>query len=134
MAWGGIGSYGGLVFTVSSWRVLTPSEIKGSTSSEWASHSLFGQKEKSEYTGPGLQSYRFKLVLSSQFGVNPRKTLDALKEQCEQGMIDFFILNNAPVSQNPFMLVGVSDDWKSLHRFWGLKSCEVEIDLKEYAL
>lgn len=49
MAWGGIGSFAGLVFTVSSWRVVTPDNINGSTSSNWAAHSVIGGKEKSEY-------------------------------------------------------------------------------------
>lgn len=134
MAWGGIGSYAGQVFTVSSWKVLTPSNIAGSTSSNWASHPVFGQKEKSEYIGPGLQTYKFDIVLSSQFGVNPRRTLDTLKELCEKGAIDYFIINNAPVAQNPFMLTDISDTWDAVHRLWGLKSCKVSLTLKEYAI
>ena len=46
MAWGSIGSFAGLVFTVSSWRVLTPDNISGSTSSNWATHSVIGGKDK----------------------------------------------------------------------------------------
>ena len=62
MAWGSIGCYAGLIFTVSSWRVLTPTNITGSTSSNWATHSVIGGKDKSEYTGPGLKSYQFEIV------------------------------------------------------------------------
>lgn len=38
-----------MTFTVSSWRVVTPDNINGSTSSNWAAHSVIGGKEKSEY-------------------------------------------------------------------------------------
>lgn len=134
MAWGGIGSYAGLVFTVSSWRVVTPSNISGSTSSNWAKHSVIGGKDRSEYTGPGLQKYQFELELSSQFGVNPRKTLMKLKQLCEAGAVDYFILNNAPVSQNPFKLTDIADSWGAMHRFWGLKDCKVTLTLEEYVL
>lgn len=65
MAWGGIGSFAGLVFTVSSWRVVTPDNINGSTSSNWAAHSVIGGKEKSEYVGPGLKEYQFELLLKT---------------------------------------------------------------------
>ena len=41
-------------------RVLTPANIEGSTSSNWATHSVIGGKDKSEYTGPGLKSYQLK--------------------------------------------------------------------------
>ena len=76
MAWGSIGSFAGLVFTVSSWRVLTPDNISGSTSSNWATHSVIGGKDKSEYVSPGLREYQFNITLSSRLGVNPRKVFD----------------------------------------------------------
>lgn len=100
MAWGSIGSFAGLVFTVSSWRVLTPDNISGSTSSNWATHSVIGGKDKSEYVSPGLREYQFNITLSSRLGVNPRKVFDALMDLCEAGAVDYFIINNRPVSQN----------------------------------
>ena len=109
MAWGGIGSFAGLVFTVSSWRVVTPDNINGSTSSNWAAHSVIGGKEKSEYVGPGLKEYQFELLLNSQFGVNPRKVLNALQELCEAGAVDYFIINNRPLSRYPFKFEKMSD-------------------------
>ena len=111
MAWGSIGCYAGLIFTVSSWRVLTPDNITGSTSSNWATHSVIGGKDKSEYTGPGLKSYQFEIQLVSKLGVNPRKIFDALMKHCEAGTIDYFILNNKPMSQNPFKLTKVTTGW-----------------------
>lgn len=96
MAWGSIGCYAGLIFTVSSWRVLTPDNITGSTSSNWATHSVIGGKDKSEYTGPGLKSYQFEIQLVSKLGVNPRKIFDALMKHCEAGTIDYFILSCKP--------------------------------------
>ena len=132
MAWGGIGSFAGLVLTVSSWRVVTPDNINGSTSSNWAAHSVIGGKEKSEYVGPGLKEYQFELLLNSQFGVNPRKVLNALQELCEAGAVDYFIINNRPLSRYPFKFEKMSDTWDVVHRFWGLKSCKVTLTLKEY--
>ena len=132
MAWGSIGSFAGLVFTVSSWRVLTPDNISGSTSSNWATHSVIGGKVKSEYVSPGLREYQFNITLSSRLGVNPRKVFDALMDLCEAGAVDYFIINNRPVSQNPFMLEKVADEWGAVHRFWGLTSGKLTLTLKEY--
>lgn len=133
MAWGSIGCYAGLIFTVSSWRVLTPANINGSTSSNWATHSVIGGKDKSEYTGPGLKSYQFEIQLVSKLGVNPRKIFDALMNHCEAGTIDYFILNNKPMSQNPFKLTKVTTGWGAVHRFLGLKDGKVTLTLEEYA-
>lgn len=117
----------------SSWRVLTPANITGSTSSNWATHSVIGGKDKSEYTGPGLKSYQFEIQLVSKLGVNPRKIFDALMKHCEAGTIDYFILNNKPMSQNPFKLTKVTAGWGAVHRFWGLKDGKVTLTLEEYA-
>lgn len=106
--------------------------INGSTSSNWAAHSVIGGKEKSEYVGPGLKEYQFELLLNSQFGVNPRKVLNALQELCEAGAVDYFIINNRPLSRYPFKFEKMSDTWDVVHRFWGLKSCKVTLTLKEY--
>ena len=47
------------------------------------------------------------------------------------GKTDAFI-NNRPVSQNPFMLEKVADEWGAVHRFWGLTSGKLTLTLKEY--
>ena len=107
--------------------------ITGSTSSNWATHSVIGGKDKSEYTGPGLKSYQFEIQLVSKLGVNPRKIFDALMKHCEAGTIDYFILNNKPMSQNPFKLTKVTTGWGAVHRFWGLKDGKVTLTLEEYA-
>lgn len=90
-------------------------------------------KDKSEYTGPGLKSYQFEIQLVSKLGVNPRKIFDALMNHCEAGTIDYFILNNKPMSQNPFKLTKVTTGWGAVHRFWGLKDGKVTLTLEEYA-
>lgn len=82
--------------------------------------------------GPGLKEYQFELLLNSQFGVNPRKVLNALQELCEAGAVDYFIINNRPLSRYPFKFEKMSDTWDVVHRFWGLKSCKVTLTLKEY--
>lgn len=39
-----VGSYMGRVFTVSSQRILTPSNLKGSAGSDWANHEIIGKR------------------------------------------------------------------------------------------
>ena len=85
-----------------------------------------------KHVGPGLKEYQFELLLNSQFGVNPRKVLNALQELCEAGAVDYFIINNRPLSRYPFKFEKMSDTWDVVHRFWGLKSCKVTLTLKEY--
>lgn len=66
-----VGSYMGRVFTVSSQRILTPSNLKGSAGSDWANHEIIGKKARSQWVGPKLKSYTMDLLLRSQDGVSP---------------------------------------------------------------
>ena len=68
-----VGSYMGRVFTVSSQRILTPSNLKGSAGSDWANHEIIGKKARSQWVGPKLKSYTMDLLLRSQDGVSPRR-------------------------------------------------------------
>lgn len=51
-----IGSFMGRVFTVSHTKIFTPSNLKGSTGSDWATHEVVGGKARSEWVGPKLKS------------------------------------------------------------------------------
>jgi hypothetical protein len=128
----GVGSFGGLIFTASIYRVMTPTNISGSTSSEWASHSMVQGKTRSEYLGPGLKQYKCDIILNAMNGVSPRTMLNEIQAMVEAGTVDYLIINNAPVGGCPFKLVGESDTWDEMIRY-GLTSCTVSLELEEYA-
>lgn len=69
-----IGSFMGRVFTVSHTKIFTPSNLKGSTGSDWATHEVVGGKARSEWVGPKLKRYTFDLLLRAQDGVPPRSS------------------------------------------------------------
>ena len=106
-----VGSYMGRVFTVSSQRILTPSNLKGSAGSDWANHEIIGKKARSQWVGPKLKSYTMDILLRAQDGVSPRSTLDYFQRAAESQMVDWFIIGGRPISDNPFKLVSVSDEW-----------------------
>ena len=87
-----VGSYMGRVFTVSSQRILTPSNLKGSAGSDWANHEIIGKKARSQWVGPKLKSYTMDILLRAQDGVSPRSTLDYFQRAAESQMVDWFII------------------------------------------
>ena len=110
-----VGSYMGRVFTVSSQRILTPSNLKGSAGSDWANHEIIGKKARSQWVGPKLKSYTMDLLLRSQDGVSPRSTI-----------------GGRPISDNPFKLVSVSDEWDTVLNGGALIECRVSLNIEEY--
>ena len=61
-----VGSYMGRVFTVSSRRIFTPNNLKGSAGSDWASHEIIGGKAQSQWVGPKLKSYTMDILLPAR--------------------------------------------------------------------
>lgn len=127
-----IGSFMGLTFTVSSQKVLTPDQLKGSSGSQWAVHNRTGAKAKSQWIAPNLRSYSLQLQLRAQDGVNPRWTLEVLQEAAESPRADYFIIGGKPLSNLPFRIISLSDSWDVVMTEGILTSCSVELNIEEY--
>lgn len=128
-----VGSYMGRVFTVSSRRIFTPNNLKGSAGSDWASHEIIGGKAQSQWVGPKLKSYTMDILLRAQDGVSPRATLNFFQRAAEIQMADWFIIGGRPLSENPFKLVSVSDEWDTVLNGGVLIECRVSLSIEEYA-
>ena len=75
-----VGSYMGRVFTVSSQRILTPSNLKGSAGSDWANHEIIGKKARSQWVGPKLKSYTISSVPQKIKNIMELLKLEAMVE------------------------------------------------------
>jgi len=126
------GSYMGRAFTVSSWRILTPSDLKGKTGSDWALHETVGHKARSQYLAPKLKSYALDLLLRAQDGVSPRSTLTHFQRMSEAGMADWFVIGGRPLSPYPFKITSVSDEWSAVLNGGVLVECTVSLTIEEY--
>lgn len=127
-----IGSYMGQTFTVSDRRILTPSNLKGQTGSEWAAHNRTGAKARSQWIAPKLKRYTLDLLLRAQDGVNPRSTMQRFQSCAERPVADYFIVGNAPLSTYPFRIVDISDEWAAVLHRGVLVECKVTLTIEEY--
>lgn len=127
-----IGSYMGRVFTVSRDKAFTPSNLKGSTGSDWASHDVVGGKPRSEWVAPKLKSYTFDLLLRAQDGVPPRSTLEYFQRMAENGTTDWFVIGGVPLSAYPFKITDMSEEWDAVLQGGTLIECKVSLTIEEY--
>lgn len=127
-----VGSYMGRVFTVSDKEIFTPSNLTGSTGSDWVTHEVIGKKAKSQWIGPKLKKYDLDILLRTQDGVNPRSTLEYFQEIAESQKVDWFIIGGRPLSPNPFKLVSISDEWDAVLNGGILVECKVSLSIEEY--
>ena len=47
-------------------------------------------------------------------------------------MVDWFIIGGRPISDNPFKLVSVSDEWDTVLNGGALIECRVSLTIGEY--
>ena len=127
-----IGSFGSVVFTVSDNKILTFSGLAGSAGADWAQHATVGGKPKSQYIGPKLRKYDFEIELNAQLGVRPRAMLEQLQQMAEGNGVYWLIVGGAPIAQNPFKLVEVSDEWETVLNRGELARCKVKLTVEEY--
>ena len=127
-----IGSFMGRTFTVSDRRIFTPSNLKGQSGSDWATHDRTGAKARSQWIAPKLKSYSFDLLLRAQDGASPRSTLEHFQSCAENCVADYFIVGNAPISSYPFKITDVSDEWAAVLHSGALVECKVTLTIEEY--
>jgi len=127
-----IGYFMGKKFTVSDTKVFTPSNLRGSSGSEWAIHDLVGTRSRSQYIAPKLKSYTCDILLRAQDGVNPRSLLKYFQRCAERGKVDYFIIGGSPLSSYPFKLTDVSDEWGAVLHNGVLVECKISLTIEEY--
>ena len=127
-----LGSFMGQTFTVSDRKILTPSNLKGQSGSEWATHNRTGVKARSQWIAPKLKKYSYDLLLRAQDGVNPRNVMQHFQDCAERAVADYFIVGNSPISPYPFKIVDISDEWEVVLHSGVMVECKVTLTIEEY--
>jgi hypothetical protein len=127
-----IGSFGPIVFSVSSLAVLTLNNIARTAGKRTTTHTVIEGKPITEYLGADLQSFKFDITLSAEHGVRPRAMLDALAEMAEGKMAYPLQIGGRPVGKHMWSLDQVSESWNHLYSLGELSEATVSLSLTEY--
>lgn len=127
-----IGSYGGVVFEVSTKKTKTFTDFERSGSARWNEHEIIGKKPKSEFVGPDLEEISFTILFKAELGINPVKELDKLRKMRDSGKVASFVLGGKPISQNYWSIQSLNESYKVVDHKGNLLEAEVEVNLKEY--
>ena len=127
-----IGSFGPVVFTVSSLRALTLQNFSRTIGKRTTKHEVIQGKPRSEYLGADLQTCNFKIRLDVMYGVRPRAMIDLLSTMAEQGVAYPLIIGGRPIGMNPWSLDSISVDDDVMYNFGELASADVTLNLTEY--
>lgn len=128
-----IGSWGNaLVFSTSDSRILTFKNFSRTVSSTWANHSRIGQKDRTEFIRPNLQSVTFTMELDATLGVRPRSMLDVLASAVESGEVNTLVLGGKRVGNNRFKIKNTGEAWDVFLQQGQLVRAKVDVTMEEY--
>lgn len=127
-----IGSFGPVVFEVSNKRVFTASDVKRSSSSNWAAHDRIEGKSRSQYLSPGLKKVTLEVQLRADYGVPPSSTLSQLHRLAEGRDVYPLILGGVPQADNPFKLTACEESDSASLPGGALFSATASLTFEEY--
>lgn len=127
-----VGALGDIVFETHDKKILTMSNLSVTVGSVWAVHNNIGGKQKTEYMGPELRKASFTMILSAELGINPRKMMQRLEQMAEGGEAYPLIIGGKPVGDNPWRVVSLSEEWKTVLNRGELISATTTVSLEEY--
>lgn len=128
-----LGSFGDIVFEVSTKKVLTFNEFERTNSPRWNMHNTLQNKPQAEFEGPGSDEISFSILLKSELGVNPEKEAAKLRTFADTGKKAPFIRGNKPISTNMWAIQKVTEIHRNIDNLGNVLTIQLQIDLLEYA-
>lgn len=129
-----VGSLGGIKFNTSMRRVLTFHNYSRSGQAKFSTHDIIGKKSRLEYTGLDPEELTIEIQLMAGLRSKPEEELKKLRKMRDDGEVVSFIIGSKPVSQNKWVIQGLSE----AVLYWGPKGkisyATVNVTLKEYIM
>lgn len=125
-----VGSFGKIVFTVSSDQIRTFEDLQQQCAARYAEHQVIGKKPLLEFLGPGLEEISFKVKLMAAHGVDPDEELKALQEMRDEGQVGVLIFGEIKIGK--FALESISSSEGPRNKSGRATWIEAGLSIKEY--
>lgn len=130
---GVVGNFGSrITFETSDRKVLTFSGMTQKVSGKYAKHSVIGQKDRPEFTGPGSRTISFKILLDVSLGIRPREVMDNIEEAIENGETEYLVVGGRPVGRNKFYISSASEAFDVVLSHGEIARATMNISMEEY--
>ena len=127
-----IGSFGDVVFEVSSERVRTFRDFQIQRSAKYSEHAIHGRKGLLEFSGLSASTASLNIRLDAGLGVNPKEELTALRDILNNHKALLFILDGEPQGDGLWVLESLSESYEIVDNKGAVIAVEVSLKLKEY--
>lgn len=125
-----IGSFGPIIFAVSSRRLYLVSGFSRKAAARVEEHQVTGGKPRSEFIAPALDDIGFDIFLYSGFGVDPLTETGRLRDICNQGLVHNLVIGGGNLGR--FLLTEVAEEWQRSRQGGRIILVKVKVKFKEY--
>lgn len=128
-----VGNFGSrIVFETSDRKILTFSGMTRKVSGKYSKHSVIGQKDRAEFTGPGTESVSFKMLLDVSLGIRPSEVIDSINSAVETGEVEYLVIGGRPIGNNKFYISSVSETLDVVLGRGEIVRATVNVSMEEY--
>lgn len=129
---GVLGSYGDVVFEVSSDKIRTFDELTRTTADRWEKHDIIGQKPKSEFIGPGLDTITFTMQFDVNHGMNPREEMEKLLVMSRDGQVADLTIGGKGLGVSPWKITNLVQRWQVVDNEGHVLKAGLDVSLEEH--
>lgn len=127
-----IGSFGGIVFSVSRKKVNSFSNFKRTLNAEWKEHTRYGQKPLSQFVSLNLENITIDIHLDASLGMKPRQTIEKWEKLLGTGYHDIFVIGGEQIGKYEWKIESISEAWNTILNKGELLEADLSITLSEY--
>lgn len=127
-----VGSYGKVIFEVSSKKILTPNKISRTLGATYATHTLIKNKPRKQLIGAKPEGVTLSITLRADLGYKPRNMLEKLRKMSENGQAERLIIGGVPASKLPLVILDISETWDVVLQHGELFQASVTLTMEEY--
>ncbi len=130
---GMIGNFGSrIIFETSDRRILTFSGMTQKVTGKYAKHSVIGQKDCPEFTGPGSRNVTFKMLLDVSMGIRPKEIIENIENAVETGAVEFLVIGGRMIGNNKFCISSVSETLDVVMGGGEIARATLNVSMEEY--
>lgn len=131
-----VGSFGDVDFICASVngknQILSFYGLTRSATAAFAEHGRDGGKAYLEFSGDGLDELTLTIEADARYGIKPLEVQNKLFAIKSAGRAENFILGGKRVGDNPYVITGISEEYKTLYVDGRPVKLSFQLTLKEY--
>ncbi len=132
-----VGSFGDVEFLCVSAggknKILSFHDLTRSSAASFAEHERNGEKAYLEFGGDGLDELTLTIEADARYGIKPLEVQDKLFAKKSAGQAENFVMGGKRVGNNPYVITGISEAFKTLYVDGRPIRLSFQLTLKEYA-